>query len=382
MKSDKTKIYLIDLFLTLALFFTLFASIIIDKWIIALFLLLFLFILKRSYRIKYKVNIYTKQVNIMMALFAMGYVVIHYVSGLYFGFTTSKVLLSFWSIFKFIIPLIIIIVSSEYIRKLLLSQEAIIIIKGHKLNIHYLLVYIILLLIDLIVSIGIYDLTNFDDFLKILGLSIFASISANFAYHNISDKFGEKSVIAYRLITILFIYIIPITTDMPILFEAFYRTVYPFLVFQVIDFIYARKNDASKWRKKSGYSILTVISIAVLLQLVMLISCQFQYGMVVVGTESMTGSIDRGDAVIYEEYDGSNIKIGQVIMFEHNNLKTIHRVTKIIESNGEIRYYTKGDANLDEDQGYRTSSDILGIIKLKVKYIGRPTLFFRSLFNN
>ncbi len=382
MKSDKTKIYLIDLFLILVLFFTLFASIIIDKWIIAIFLMLCLFTLKRSYRIKYKVNIYTKQVNIMMILFAIGYVIIHYLSGLYFGFTTSKVLLSFWSILKFIIPLIIIVVSSEYIRKLLLSQEAQIIIKGHKYNFHYLLVYIILVLVDLIVYTGIYDLSNFDDFLKILGLSIFASISANFTYHNISDKFSEKSVIAYRLITVLFLYIIPLTADMPLLFEAFYRTVYPFVIFQIIDFIYARKNDASKWRKKNGYSILSIVSIAILLQLVMLISCQFRYGIVVVGTESMTGSIDRGDAVIYEEYDGSDIKIGQVIMFEHKGLRTIHRVTKIIESNGEVRYYTKGDANLDEDQGYRVSGDIIGIIKLKVKYIGKPTLFFRSLFSN
>ena len=381
MKSDKTKIYLIDLFLTLVLFFTLFASIIIDKWIIAIFLTICLFILNRKYRIKYKVNIYIKQVNIMMILFAISYVIIHYLSGLYFGFTTSKVLLSFWSIFKFIIPLIIIIISSEYIRKLLLSQEAKIVIKGHKFNIHYLLVYIILVLIDLIVCTGIYDLSNFDDFLKILGLSIFASISANFTYQVISDKFGEKPVIAYRLITILFLYIIPLTADMPLLFEAFYRTVYPFLVFQVIDFIYARKNDASKWRKRSNYSIISIASILILLQLIMLISCQFRYGIVVVGTESMTGSIDKGDAVIYEEYDGSNIKIGQVVMFEHKNLKTIHRVTKVIESNGEIRYYTKGDANKDEDQGYRTQKDIIGLVKLKIKYIGKPTLFIRSLFN-
>ena len=60
--------------------------------------------------------------------------------------------------------------------------------------------------------------------------------------------------------------------------------------------------------------------------------------------------------------------------------KTIHRVIKVSSVDGEIRYYTKGDANKDADEEYRTNKDIIGVVRLKVKYIGLPTLWLRSLF--
>jgi len=40
----------------------------------------------------------------------------------------------------------------------------------------------------------------------------------------------------------------------------------------------------------------------------MLISCQFKYGILVIGSESMTGTINVGDAVIYESYNNETIK--------------------------------------------------------------------------
>ena len=380
MQIDKVKLYLIDLLMILILFFTLFASIIINKYFIAIFLLIVMIILKNNYRVKYKVNVYDKQVTILMILLGVGYVIINYISGLYFGFTTSKVLLSIWSIFRFIIPLSIIIISSEYIRKILLSQEIRLVINGNKFNIHYILVYIITVLINLIIYKGIYDLSSLDDFLKMLGLCIFASFSSNYLYQHVSFNFNEKAVIIYRLIITLFMYIIPIFPDMPLLVDAFYRTVYPFIVYSLLDFLYIRNNRAVKWKNKKKQSVITIIFILILLQLVMLISCRFKYGIIVIGTDSMTGTINRGDAIIFEKYDGSDIKVGEIIMFNNNNLKTIHRVVKILEANGEVRYYTKGDSNKEYDNGYRLKDDIIGVIRLKVKYIGRPTLFVHQMF--
>ena len=40
----------------------------------------------------------------------------------------------------------------------------------------------------------------------------------------------------------------------------------------------------------------------------MLISCQFKYRVLVIGSESMTGSINRGDVVFIERYDSQVIK--------------------------------------------------------------------------
>ena len=32
-----------------------------------------------------------------------------------------------------------------------------------------------------------------------------------------------------------------------------------------------------------------------------------------------------------------------------------------------MRYYTKGDANSNEDEGYRTKDDIIGVVKFRIQ---------------
>ena len=113
----------------------------------------------------------------------------------------------------------------------------------------------------------------------------------------------------------------------------------------------------------------------------MLISCQFKYGILVIGSESMTPTINIGDAIIYKQYKNQIIKKGDIIIFNNSGIKTVHRVTKIENINNEIRYTTKGDANESEDIGYITKEDIIGIKIIKIKYIGYPTIWIRELFN-
>jgi positive regulator of sigma E activity len=108
--------------------------------------------------------------------------------GLYFGFERSKIVLSIWSIFRFIIPLTIIIISSEIIRNIFLSQKLIIGIKSKKVNASLFLTYISMVLVDLLIYTGVYDLNNLDDFLLALGFVLFASLSCNLLFNYISKR--------------------------------------------------------------------------------------------------------------------------------------------------------------------------------------------------
>ena len=47
----------------------------------------------------------------------------------------------------------------------------------------------------------------------------------------------------------------------------------------------------------------------------------------------------------------------------------------------DVRYYTKGDANTSEDEGYREKDQIIGQVKFKIKYIGYLTLFVNDMIN-
>ena len=381
MKKDKIKICILELFLIIILFFALFASNIITRSILSIIIFIYMLIVKKSLK-KRKINsIYKKQVNLIMTIFAGVYIAIFYLLGLYFDFTKSKILFSAWTLFKFIIPLTIIIVSSEIIRDVFLSQKLEINFNSKKFDISLILTYISMVLVDLLIYTGIYDLTNLDDFLKAVGFVLFASLSCNLLYNYISIRFGKSGLIIYRLITTLFVYIIPITPDVYLFFRTFLRMIYPYIMYMILEKTYSKTNFVVAYKDKKQEIIGNTLLLIIMALFIMLISCQFKYGILVIGSNSMTGEIDKGDAVIFEKYNNQTIKEGQVIIFDYNGIQTVHRVIDITQVNGENRYVTKGDANEKADERYTTDKKIYGVVKLKVKYIGYPTIFVRSLFS-
>lgn len=380
MKKDKIRIFILETLLLLILFFALFALRIFTRGtlaiVIGLYAIIVSFLLKRRKIISKN----KKQVNLLMFIFAMIYLGIFYLLGLYFGFLRSKITFSLNTIIKFIIPLGIIIISSECIRRLFLSHKLEFKIKETKIDFSTSFCYFAMVIIDVLIYTDVYDLFKLEGFLTLIGFVIFASISCNMLYNYIAKRYGVKGIIIYRLITILFIYVIPIKSDIYIFLRTFLRMLYPYIIYIILEKMFG-VNDYNKGRiAKSNEIICNTVMIVLAALIVMLISCQFRYGIIVIGSGSMTGTLNKGDAVIFEKYTNQEIKKGQVIIFNYNNIQTIHRVIEIKKVNGEVRYYTKGDANESLDNDYRTDKDIHSLVYLRVKYIGYPTIWIKGLF--
>ena len=141
-----------------------------------------------------------------------------------------------------------------------------------------------------------------------------------------------------------------------------------------------KKQKRSRWRVLSYVG--TGLSLLGMAAFILLISCEFKCGMIIVATPSMQGAINVGDAIVYEAYDEQIILEGDVVVFSKDggDAKIIHRVVKVENINGQTRYYTKGDANLDWDNGFITSADIHGIVEVTLPHIGQPSLWLRELF--
>lgn len=381
MKKDKIKIYALEILLIIFLFFAIFTSNMINRITLSIVLLIYMLLSKRILKNKKVKSIYNNQIIIWMIIFSFIYIGLFYLMGLYFGFMHSKILFSVKTIFKYILPISIIIISSEIIRNTFLTQNGKIIVKKiGTINLTSFLTFIIMILIDFIIYNGIYNLSTLDDFLVALGFVLFASISCNLLYNYISVRYGEKCIIIYRLITILYIYIIPIVPDVYIFFQSFLRMLYPYLIYLFLERNYSKYDFIISYKDKKKEIVKNTLLIIILTLFIMLISCQFRYGILVIGSESMTGTINKGDAVIFQKYENQNIKKGQIIIFDYNGIKTIHRVEDIKRVNNINRYYTKGDANDKRDIGYVTDNKIYGLVNLKIKYIGYPTLWIRELF--
>ena len=326
-----------------------------------------IFLKKRSI-----LSINTRTVLMIMSVMGLLYLTLYYMTGIVYGLYYAAVRLSVSSLFKYILPITAIIIASEIIRSILLAQAS----KGLSV-----LAYFICFIAEVLITSNLWGIRTFNQFSDVLGQAFFPAVTANILYHYLSKRYGVYPNIVYRLIITLFPYIIPYTSQLSPALYSFARLVIPLIIYNFIDALYEPKRRYALQKKSKWSAVITAITLVLMILFVMLISCQFKYGMVVIATESMTGEINKGDAIIYTRYDDQTIEEGQVIVFKKNKNMIVHRVVDIQNINGVTRYYTKGDANNDMDAGYITDAEIFGLTDLKVAYIGVPTVWLREMFS-
>lgn len=381
MKKDKLKLYFIELLLFSCFLITIIVSSKMNYITSAIILTITMFIVKILLKKKITKSLYQKQVFYLMFGFAIIYLALFFFIGILKNdFLHQPVTFEFKTLYRFIIPISISIITSEIMRSILLSQEGTIRIKNFQGDISKVLTFVNMVLIDVLIYIGVYDLTSYEQFSAALGIVIFASISCNLFYNYTSKRYGMFGIIVYRMITILYTYIIPITPNIHIYLKSFFRMVYPYFLYLILEKTFSKTDFVVSYTTRRRNFIEITAIVITMTFITMLVSCEFKYGLLVVGSKSMTGTINMGDAIIFEQYKKQPIRNGQIIIFKSDGLQYVHRVIDIKDINGEIRYYTKGDANEKEDKGYITKKDIVGLTKLRIVGIGWPSLWFRDLF--
>ena len=371
LKKDKILVFFLEILLLVVLFFALFVSSKLNRLALAIFLTIYTIITYLFLKNKQKFSLYTKQVTLVMLVFGVIYLIFYYLMGLYFGYYKNPRPLSINVIKNYIIPITIIVISSEILRNIFLNRSK----KGKSF-----LAYLAMVFIDIAIYSNIYNIDKLDDFLTLLGFVVFASISCNLLYNYISLRYGTKPVIIYRLITLLYMYFVPILPDIYVFFSSFLRMLYPYLIYLFLDYSFEKKRYVAAKEKVNYVSI--SIMVIFMVMVVMLVSCRFKYGILVIGSGSMTGTINKGDATVYRTYNnGEKIKKNDIIIFNVNGVRYVHRVISIKNINNKIRYYTKGDANQQADDWVLTNKDIIGKSLFKIKYLGYPTLWLRDLFS-
>ena len=94
----------------------------------------------------------------------------------------------------------------------------------------------------------------------------------------------------------------------------------------------------------------------------------------------MKPNINKGDVVVIEKTNNyKNIKIGDVLAYKYDNIIIVHRVINILKENDEYYFYTKGDNNNSEDNFVIYEDMIVGIVNIKLPFIGYPTVWFNEL---
>ena len=371
MSKDKQKIYKIEIILTVLILICTFSTLTINKYFTAGFLLISALVVCKFLKNKRNLKINKKKIRIALLIFGLLYVALYYTFGIYTGFYKQTNIIGIKTLIKYIIPITIIIISTEVIRDRLLIDNS---------NRSKIFTVVIGTLADISIYLDVYGFNSLNSFLGLVGFVFFAALANNLLYTYISARYGKEPVIIYKLITVLYIYFIPIAPDVYIYFRTFVRMIYPLIIYSYLDKYY----DLDKYRERTKdlreQAITLLIGSIVMIIIIALVSCKFFIGVLVIGSESMTGSLDKGDVVVFINKK-EDIKTGDIIVFKKEDLKIVHRVLTVKNINKEFRYYTKGDANQMPDEDYVTKEALLGKVVLRIRSIGKPTLWLHDMFN-
>ncbi len=313
-----------------------------------------------------------RAVLLVVTLVAVLYTAIKLLSGLHFGFFLSDITLSFQSFLKYILPITVTVISTEITRGAYLGQKGFIPRAS---------AFVFGLFSEVLLVTTFASATGFNRFMDLAGMALLPALAAQPLYQYTGKHYGPLPAIVYRLITALSPYLLPIKSGIPDSLLSFLTLFVPPVLLILLRILYGKSVKATeKGRAGKWTLVLTAFVLVFIVSFIMLISNEFKYRFLVIATESMTGSIDKGDGVIYEEYTDQFIDEQDVIVFYLDDRVTVHRVVDISRVNGKNRYFTKGDANDTLDRGYAESEDIIGIVRAKLPYFGYPTLWLRGLF--
>lgn len=373
MKIDKIKVYLIEFVLLAILSFALFVPNVFTRTTIAIILAISAIITWVALKKRNTISVHSKKVTFLFIMFAIIYLIAFYMMGLYFGYYKSPLQFGWNTLLNFIIPTIMIVISSEMIRSKLLAHNA---------KYTNFLTFIVMVLVDMLVYTGAYTPHGFADWVEIVGFAFFASVACNLLYNYTATKYGIIGISTYRILTSIYMFVIPYIPDVFLFFRSILRMLYPYLIYQVLEYTFGKNIESKPVEDKKTNIIGKVVFGIVAVLAAMLISCQFSYGILVIASPSMTGSVNKGDAIVYETYNGEqNITVNDVIIFNKDGTRTVHRVIDMKNVNGEQRYITKGDANQQQDEGYITNEDIIGITKFRIAYLGYPSVWLNDMFS-
>ena len=322
-----------------------------------------------------------KDIFLHILYILLAYFLITYLFGILFGFTRNGYRLDLISIIKNIFPYLCIIVIREFYRYLYCSK-----VKESKLFLF--LGLVLFVLIDVNLKIHLYDVTKGMDLIKMINLVVFPSISKNIFLAYITTISGYGNAIFYCCVMELNKFVLPIFPDFGDYLQSIINASFPLMILSSLmyklDFKEQRRIKSSRYFHKNikFYGIITFFLVVI----VVLTSGNFMYYTLTIGSDSMTGTINKGDVAIVKKISRNDLdslkKKKDIIVYNHDKKIVVHRLVQIKKLNGKRFYITKGDSNLTKDAYFVEESDIVGKVVFRIRYIGLPTVSLSERLNN
>jgi len=370
MKKSYIKILIFEIIVLLLLTLNIFIQNILNKYIIVLFLIILILIFRKIFGIEKIRKRYTKDLVIDITVLYLLFFIIYYLFGLITGFYRATNYFSLYGMKNFIVPTILVIVVKEYLRGIVCT-------KYEKSKVLYIVTFVMFVMLDLINLVRPRTLVNIEGVFFFVATVLLPAISNNIAANYIIKRSNYKVNIFWLLILKMYPYLLPIIPNIGDYVLSIILLILPLIMCGRIKIFFEKVEDNEIKRDYNKRQIfpLVVTSIIILI-LVYFTSGHFRYYAVAIATGSMKPNIYKGDVVVIDQkYQYKEIEEGQIIAYKYKNVVVVHRLIKKIEKYNKYYFYTKGDANALPDNYVINEENIIGIVNVKIPYIGLPTVW-------
>lgn len=371
-------LFLVELFLIINLFFFKHSSYLFCIFSLLIPFLSITFIYgfeKKRRRFMYELIFYVFAISII-------FVLITYIIGIFTGFEQNVYKLNFSNLIHNIIPYFILILICELFRYEITR-------KGDGSPLSYVLITVIMVLIDMTIFYKTYNLDVGEEQIKYICSIMLPSVFKNVILIYFTKWGGYYPSLVYRIIFDLKLVIVPIIPNFGLYFECTINCILPVLICSLVEVNLRkfRNRSVEKRNIKENFIyryLFFFVTILIAVGINLLSSGKLKYTMIAIGSGSMTPNICKGDVVIYERLsDSIKLEIGDILIFRKDVKVVVHRIIKIVDiGDNEYVYYTKGDANESPDGYPIPVSDILGVARRRIKYIGIPSVYLGELIKS
>ena len=319
-------------------------------------------------------NNYTQKIVIRIVISSLlVYFMTIYILGLLTGF--HKTIFSFnMDYFLRIIGLgVILIILEELVRYIICRNTP-----HQKLPI--ILYTGILSFLNIIMEINGFDLFDQETLFIFITTVVLPIISREAICSYITYKISYKPSIILKLSLYLYELVLPIIPSLGNYLYAVANIGLPYGIYYFVSKLNHYKDKQREYQRKVVNRLFYIPVFAALIIVVILISGLFSHTMIAIGSNSMVPVYSKGDAVIFQKVESDQIQIGQVIAFKKEGKIVTHRVINMQLIDTHYQFQTKGDANNAPDSFKVEESEVLGVVKYTVKYVGYPTLWFQDLW--
>ena len=377
MKQSEIKLLILEFIGSLILILNIFVKTILNDYTIILFVVAMLALSYYMLGFEKSKKTDKKEIIRSVAIYSAAFLFLLYGLGIFIGYVHSPYSRNFWGMLKNILPITILIFSTELLRYNILKKS------GNTKKMRFITV-IFTTLIDMSIVARLYNIHTFEGFEEMLMVIVIPMGSKNIMLSRFSGSYGYEPGVIYSLIMGLYEYILPIQPDLNIYLRSVLTFLIPVGMEVIINNRFEKKEKVDIRDENSLQNkILTAVSSIIMVIIIMLNSNAFRFATSAVGSGSMEPTIRVGDAILIDKFYQDHLdklKVGDILVFRIEDSVYTHRIVDIDIHGQTYQISTKGDKKGNvQDDWLVTNKDVVGVVKGRIPLIGYPTVWLNQL---